>query len=167
MSLLDVMEEYSKDFDASKDSISSNAMLPAGVYAVRLTKVKADSDNFGNDEVAITLQVVSGDHKDKLEFLNLVFKSNDTEKELPKFVVEKNVKTVLKLATMCGLTLKKGDMKSEETLAKALQAGSGMQFKMILKLGKNKKNPDYPFRNYEFEELDNTPIDISDDEFPF
>ena len=72
----------------------------------------------------------------------------------PLVVLEKNAKILLSLVEMAGIKTGKGDLNDEEATAQTLQRGLGNQFKMDLKVTPNKKNPSYPYRNYEFEPLE-------------
>src|SRR5699024_12164106 len=81
--------------------------------------------------------------------------------DLPDFVKEKNSKIIMKLAEYEKVEFTEKDLKDELTTAEALQRGIGNQLRMELKVVPNKKNPDYPYRNYEFDTLDN---DLTDEE---
>lgn len=137
-------------FDASTDSTSTNSKLPAGRYPVRLKSAENSQSTNGYEQVAVGLEVVSGKYKDRQEFIYWSFGST-----LPDFVLEKNGRELLKLAEMTGVKFTQQDLQTEESTAKALQRGLGKQFLMNLELRENKKNPDYPYRNYDFEKLEN------------
>ncbi|OTP48534.1 hypothetical protein A5884_003197, partial [Enterococcus sp. 7D2_DIV0200] len=86
-------------------------------------------------------------------------------------------RTLLKLAAMAGIEFTKKDLEDEYTAAMALEKVLGSQFLMNLSITENKKNPNYPYRNYDFGPMEdeiNDPfsgegstIDISDDDLPF
>lgn len=175
MSILNQLKKTKENFDPKRDKINSFDSLPAGEYPV----VLQSSDHQANphnklEEAKIVLKVVSGDHKDRTEIINLAYAD-----DLPEFVVDKNAKILLSLAAFTGVELMESDLQSEETIANAMKRGIGKQFKMTLKLSKNKKNPDFPYRNYEFDELSQAtpaeqqvsfnadPFDVGEDEIPF
>ncbi len=165
MGILNTLKNTQKNYDPAKDKINDSDSLPSGDYPVRLKIALVKTDKQGNDQVGLTLEVVSGDNANRLEFLNLAF-----NEELPEFVIEKNSKIVLKLASLLGLKLgKKAD--TEEGIVDVFSEAVGQQFLMKLKISPNKKNPDYPYRNYEFEKLSDSKPDlddeIDDDDLPF
>lgn len=164
MSVLNSLSKVAKDgFDPKKDKIRTSDRLDAGTYPVAL-KAVTNNVNKNNDreELAITLEVVSGDSKGRQEFINLCFDS-----DLHEFILDRNAKTLWTIAEMANVNLKGVD-DDLASIANRLKDGIGKQFKMILTLSKNKKNPDFPYRNYEFEALDfNEPGEIQEDDFPF
>ena len=111
------------------------------------------------------MEVTSGPHKDRLEILYISF-----DEGLPPFVLEKNGRTLLKLAAMAGVTFTNKDLADEYSASEALAKGIGNQFTMDLTISPNKKNPDYPYRNYDFSPLAaeaDFPFDTADMESPF
>ena len=158
MSILDALKKTKENFDPRKDTINQPMGLPAGEYAVRLKSSNHEANpHTKREEAAIVLEVISGNHKNMLEFINLNF-----DDDLPEFVIDKNAKILLALAEYAGVEFTESELQSEQTIAEAMKRGIGKQFKMELKLSKNKKNPDYPYRNYEFSEMKN---EFTDDPF--
>lgn len=165
MSILETLKAVKETgFDPQKDKINSGGQaLPAGEYPVRLKSVAAEVRPSNNRvEVNYTLEVVSGDFKGRNEWVRLAF-----DDELPDFVREKNGKTLLKLAAVLDVDLKKGDLASEDKLADAFQVVVGKQLKLDLKVRENKKKPDFPYRDHDFEKLDDSVDEIEDSELPF
>ena len=164
MSILNAMKMVKESGFNAGDAINTSTGLETGIYPVRIKQ--AERAVFKDAERAnITLEVVSGDHKDRLEFLELNFNDN-----LPEFVLEKNGKILITLVDILGVNPTKDQLADTEGLVEYFQGQIGKQFKMDLKLTKNKKNPQYPYRNYEFSSLDDNPFesdggDLSD--FPF
>ena len=164
MSILNAMKMVKDSGFNAGDAINTSTGLETGIYPVRIKQ--AERAVFKDTERAnITLEVVSGNHKDRLEFLELNFNDN-----LPEFVLEKNGKILITLVDILGVNPTKDQLADTEGLVEYFQGQIGKQFKMDLKLTKNKKNPQYPYRNYEFSKLDDNPFDVSDedtDDFPF
>lgn len=166
MGLLDTLNQLKEEgFDAKKDNISQSSKLEPGTYPVRLKSAQANVSKSGQTQLAITLEVVSGKDKNRLEIIYMSF-----DEGLPAFVLEKNGRMLLKIAAVSDMEFKKKDLEDEYTAAEALSQAIGSQFKMNLSVSPNKKNPNYPYRNYEFgpleEQTDNS-IDIEDDSLPF
>ncbi|GGD05706.1 hypothetical protein [Enterococcus wangshanyuanii] len=173
MGLLDTLSNIKKEgFDPKKDKVATNSKLDSGTYPVRLKSAQADVNKHEQTQLAITLEVVSGKDKNRLEVIYISFDDG-----LPVFVLEKNGRTLLKLAAMAGIEFTKKDLEDEYTAAMALEKVLGSQFLMNLSITENKKNPNYPYRNYDFGPMEdeiNDPfggtgstIDISDDDLPF
>ena len=164
MSILNTLKTVKESGFNVGDAINTSTNLESGIYPVRIKQ--AERREFkGQERANITLEVVSGDHKDRLEFLELNF--NDT---LPEFVLEKNGKILLTLIDVLGVDPTKDQLEDAEGLVEYFQSQIGKQLKMDLKLTKNKKNPQYPYRNYEFSNLEENPFDADGgdvDSFPF
>ena len=164
MSILNTLKTVKESGFNAGDAINTSTNLESGIYPVRIKQ--AERREFkGQERANITLEVVSGDHKDRLEFLELNF--NDT---LPEFVLEKNGKILLTLIDVLGVDPTKDQLEDAEGLVEYFQSQIGKQLKMDLKLTKNKKNPQYPYRNYEFSSLEENPFDTDGgdtDAFPF
>lgn len=150
MSLLKTLQAVKEDgFDPRTGKINEGGLLPEGRYPVRLmTSEHAVNLNNNREQVAITLEVTTGNSKGRQEKLWLVF-----DNDLPDFVVQQNGKILLSIAEFTGVTFTEADLANTETTAQALKKGIGNQFIMDLKVRPNKKNPDYPYRNYEFDPL--------------
>ena len=164
MSILNALQAVKDSGFNAGDAINTSTNLETGIYPVRIKQAERREFN-GQERANITLEVVSGTHKDRLEFLELNF--NDT---LPEFVLEKNGKILLTLIDVLGANPTKDQLQDTEGLVEYFQTQIGKQLKMDLKLTKNKKNPQYPYRNYEFSKLDENPFDDAADDlddFPF
>lgn len=160
MGLLDTLKNIKQGgFDPKKDAISTSSRLESGNYPVRLKSAERSVSKSNQEQIVITLEVVSGDHKDRTEMIFLGFDSS-----LPEFVLEKNGRTLLKLAEFSNVSFTNKDLADEEGTAEALQRGIGNQFLLKLSVVPNKKNPDYPYRNYDFAALESNAS--SNDEFP-
>ena len=166
MGLLDTLKQIKEDgFNPETDRVATNSKLEAGKYAMRLKSAQTNTDKAGRAQIGIALEVTSGQHKDRLEILYISF-----DEGLPPFVLEKNGRTLLKLAAMAGVTFTNKDLADEYSASEALAKGIGNQFNMDLTISPNKKNPDYPYRNYDFSPLaasEDFPFDTADMEIPF
>lgn len=158
MSLLETLKAVKQDgFDPKKDKINGGGgLLESGTYPVVLYSSELSETKNGHEQVVITLKVVSGEHVERKEMIFLAFYD-----DLPDFVKEKNAKILMKLAEYSGVQFTNKDLADEYSTAEALKAGIGRQFKMELKVVPNKKNPDYPYRNYDFDSLES---DLNDEE---
>ncbi|MBL1225399.1 DUF669 domain-containing protein [Enterococcus sp. BWR-S5] len=168
MGLLETLSQIKKEgFDPKTDKVAKSTKLEAGTYPVRLKSAEANVSKSGQTQLAITLEVVSGEDKNRLEVIYMSF-----DDALPEFVKEKNGRTLLKLGTMAGVGFTNGDLVDEYATTTALEKVIGSQFLMNLTVSPNKKNPDFPYRNYDFGPLDDSSdgsdaIDIPDEDLPF
>lgn len=160
MSLLNTLKAIKEEgFDPKKDSINSGGgLLDTGKYPVVLSQSELGATKAGHEQIIITLEVVSGEHKGRKEMIFLAFYD-----ELPDFVKEKNGKILLSVAEFANVTFTNKDLADEFSTAEALRAGIGQQFNIDLKIVPNKNNPDYPYRNYDFSSL-NAELDVNDEE---
>lgn len=149
MGLLDVLKQVKQEgFNAETDTVSTNSKLGAGKYPVRFKSSQVSVDRGDRTQLGIALEVVSGKDKGRQEFIYLCF-----DEGLPEFVLNKNGRTLLKLANMLGIEFTTNDLAEEVATSEALNRGIGKQFEMDLTIAPNKKNPDFPYRNYDFNEL--------------
>ncbi|WMF94809.1 DUF669 domain-containing protein [Aerococcus mictus] len=169
MGLLDTLKEVKNEgFDPKKDTVSDFEDLPSGDYVVRLKSAGTRyNEKLSQSEITFNLEVVSGEHKGSIEFLSLSF-----EDEVPDFVKKKNARILLKLNELLDIKAAESELNDEVKTAEAFSdRGVGNQVLMKLRLSKNKKNPDFPYRNYEFEPVPDEPEDpfggIGEEELPF
>jgi len=168
VSLLETLKAVKNDgFDPKTGKINESGLLPSGRYPVRLTGSEHNvNPNNDREQLIITLEVTTGESKGRQEKMFLVF-----DEDLPEFVVDKNAKILLSIAEYTNVDFTEGDLQNTETTAKALERGIGNQLLMDLKVVPNKKKPEYPHRNYEFDSLtpqsDDDAIDIKESDIPF
>lgn len=156
MGLLDTLKQIKQEgFNAETDTISTNSKLNAGNYPVRFKSSQVSVDRGERTQLGIALEVVSGNEKNRMEFIYLSF-----DEGLPEFVLNKNGRTLLKLASMVDVEFTNKDLADEVATSEALSKGIGKQFEMKLTIAANKKNPDFPYRNYDFKPLI---ADVNDD----
>lgn len=171
MSLRDAMNNVAKDFDAKKDSVNKFEGLPSGNYTCAVTKVEDSTAPWGAEQLSFVLEVVEGEHAGSSEYLRIGL-DEVTSKGNPNPMLDTNIRMVMKLAAVLGVTIPDeawdDDSMVYENLAKAFQGTIGKTLIMKLKVRPNKKNPEYPYRNYDFEEAEQpeTP-EVDDDEMPF
>ncbi|APX73133.1 hypothetical protein M5C72_08575 [Companilactobacillus allii] len=159
----------SKGFDASKDDINGYEGLPDGEYRVFVSNVQ-HSDY---DQLSIKATVVEGENDGRIEFLNLgLDEVTSSGKKIPDFVIDRNIKTIMKLGLVLGIAITDDAWDDMNLLVEEFKPAVGKQFIMHLENRENKKNPAYPYKQYEFEKYVEDPnesngIEISDDDVPF
>ena len=171
MSLRDAMNNVAKNFDAKNDSINEFKGLPSGNYTVAVTKVEDSTAPWGAEQLSFVLEVVEGEHAGSKEFLRIGL-DEVTAKGNPNPMLETNIRIVMKLAAVLGTTIPDAawddDSMIYANLTKVFQETVGKTMTMHLNVRPNKKNPQYPYRNYDFDAVEQpaTP-EVSDDQMPF
>ena len=171
MSLRDAMNDVAKNFDAKKDSINEFKGLPSGDYTVAVSKVEDSTAPWGAEQLSFVLEVVEGEHAGSKEFLRIGL-DEVTKTGKPNPMLETNIRMVMKLAAVLGIEIPDAawddDSLVYENLSKVFQAGVGKTMTMHLKVRPNKKNPEYPYRNYDFDEAEQPETtEVTDDQMPF
>lgn len=160
MSILNTLKSIKKDdFDPAKDKIGGGDYLESGKYPVQIKKTSVQTTRSGRTQIMVTLEVVSGKDKGRVENVFLSF-----DPDLPDFVLENNGKYLMKIMHFTNINIEsnKDKLEREEDVAELLSQGVGKQFGMDLKVRENKKNPDFPYRNYDFYELQDDPFEQND-----
>ena len=161
MSLQDILNETKKSFDPKKDRINESSFdnLPEGTYTVTLDNVNhfvSQTSNF--EQLSFKMMVIDGEYAGRLEFVgvNLATKKKDGS-PMPDFVVTKNMRLLVTIGALVGLTITDEMVTGNETdvyekLQEAFIPHKGKLLEMTIKESRNKKDPENPFRNYEFAE---------------
>ena len=193
MSLLDALNEVKKSGFDPKEGKEYNAYapIPAGTYKVSLDGVTHNAKG-DRDFLMLNFLVIEGKYDGKTESVfptlaQVTSKGNP----MPQFVIARNISMLQVIGEMVDTPIPDScfDHDSEtdayEDLANVLQKAKGKVLMMTIKETANKKNPDRPYRNYEFSraeqpqkiEVDDkqdpfagnagSDIEISDDQLPF
>lgn len=151
MTLLDLFNEANQDLEKNGGKVNQQfKQLDSGRYAVELTDVQHQVTKRGQEQLSIRLKVVAGKDEGVNEFVRLNLDSSVSEA-----MAKRHMATVIQLSRVCGIMITPEDVNENltdvyERLALKFQAGLHRRFTMDLKVSPNKKNPDYPYRNYEF-----------------
>lgn len=163
MSLLDAYKNATKDFDAKHDKISTGSYdpLPAGEYLTVMNKAEHFvSKRTGWEAMSFDMQVIEGEYAGRHEHVLVSLAEKSTKgKAIPDFVIARNIRTVAKISALSGVELEDSDFEGVETdvYEKLRQKFMGQEgATMIMKISEtpNKKDPDNPYRNYDFAEDD-------------
>ncbi|MGX4645678.1 DUF669 domain-containing protein [Holzapfeliella sp. JNUCC 80] len=182
MGLLERANDVLGKFDAKKENANSstNTGLPAGDYVASLKSVGTFAADSGFHGLSLGFEVVEGDCVGQRESTILSFdEKTPSGKKMPDFVLDKNIKLVARLANAVGYEIQDADFAEEEhSLTDAFKAYQGKVIELSIEEVPNKKDPDNPYRNYDFLPSDVEPkadpfadsgntIDISDEDIPF
>lgn len=156
MGLQDAFNKATKDWDAKKDSANQSDLIPAGTYQVVLDKTDHPVYDSGWDCLRFSMQVIKGKYASRKEQLRISLATKTkTGKAMPDFVVSRNIRTISKVAAMVGLTVTPELFPDNETdayekLVDAFKPYEGKTLGMTITVTPNKKDPDNPYRNYDF-----------------
>lgn len=176
MSLLDALNEVKKsNFDPKKGK-EYNAFenIPAGTYKVSLDgvthNVKGD-----RDFLMLSFMVIEGKYEGKTESVfPTLAQVTSTGKPMPQFVLARSISMLQVIGEMVDTPIPDSDFDHDsetdayEDLKDTLEPAKGKVLMMAIKETPNKKNPDRPYRNYEFsraEQPKELPVDDNQDPF--
>ncbi|WEV51649.1 DUF669 domain-containing protein [Lactobacillus sp. ESL0731] len=191
MGLLDALNQVKQEkFDPSEGKTGSGfEKLPAGTYNVNLKEVNHGAWNSGTEYIRFTMEVLDGEEAGRQEFITPTLAEVSAKgKPIPDFVLATSIKTIKVIGQMAGFVVPDsvfaGQTETEnyEAIAKAFQPYIGKVMQMTIKESRNKKDPDNPYRNYEFAQLEQPKkaavkkdpfagsgdtVNISDEDLPF
>lgn len=156
MGLLDAYNNATKNWDAKKDNVNQSEAIPAGDYQAMIDNVDHPVYDSGWDCLRFTMQIIKGDYASRKEQLRISLATKTTKgKPMPDFVVSRNIRTIAKIGEMVGLEMKPEYFPDNETdayekLVTAFKPYIGKTLEMTIKVSPNKKDPDNPYRNYDF-----------------
>lgn len=176
MSLLDALNEVKKsNFDPKKGK-EYNAFenIPAGTYKVSLDGVTHNAKG-NRDFLMLSFMVIEGKYEGKTESVfPTLAQVTSTGKPMPQFVLARSISMLQVIGEMVGTPIPDSDFDHDseteayEDLANTLAPAKGKILMMTIKESPNKKNPDHPYRNYEFsraEQPKELPVDDNQDPF--
>lgn len=157
-------------YDPKKDKINGYEGLPEGKYHVIAEQISPSK--YG--QLVVRTQVLEGEYQGRIEFINVGLDDTKQNGEpLPDFVVDRNIKTISRLAIVLGVALTDEAWDDVQKMSNEFQVGEGKQFNMDMALSENKTRPEYPYKSYEFEEVVDDPFDkneapeVKDEDLPF
>lgn len=191
MGLLDLMNEVKNDgFDPEHDkaTVNTNTVWPDGEYTVMIGKLTGYRQNqfLGIDEINIQLEQVVGDLAGSQDFHTLSLETTKADgSPLPSAIVRKNTigtpKEIMQILAVTDTEYTDDDWEDLRSIGERLEDAVGKMVTVEFSSKPNKKNPDYPYKNYNFVRYEqgdmetpspfaasgDTEIDISDDDLPF
>ena len=176
MSLLDAVNELKKSGFDPKKGKEYNAFenIPAGTYKVSLDGVTHNAKG-DRDFLMLSFMVVEGKYEGKTESVfPTLAQVTSTGKAMPQFVLARSISMLQVIGEMVDTPIPDSDFDHDseteayEDLANTLTPAKGKVLMMTIKETPNKKNPDHPYRNYEFsraEQPKELPVDDNQDPF--
>ncbi|WP_297816735.1 single-stranded DNA-binding protein [uncultured Lactobacillus sp.] len=130
--------------------------IPVGDYLVSFDNITHNVNN-DRDFLMITFKVMEGKYADRTEsiFPSLALKTSKGN-DMPDFVISRSISQIKIIGAMCGITVPNSvfafdnETEAYEAIVPVLRPGIGTLMKLHITETPNKKNPDSPYRNYEF-----------------
>lgn len=186
MTLNNILNDL-KNFDAKKDKVNdaSNG-LPAGTYNTAVAGVQHFASNkSGYEAICVIFKALDGKYIGTKEFTYIsLAETTLTGKMIPDFVIERNIKFLMKLDALTHdepkLTI--NDFMSDnltdkyETIVNKLRDIAGKTIELTVITRENSKDKTRPFKNYDLEMADPLPkketkenkdVEINDFDLPF
>ena len=151
MSLREIANETLSNFNPATDSVNEMSNIPAGEYDVVVNKAGYRAYDSGYDCIAIEAEVLTGEHAERKELINLNVDPEYKVNQDYSFLLKRNIKLISQLAFAIDLDLSDDDWEDQVSLGDAFaREAKGGQFLLRITESKNKKDPSNPYRNYEF-----------------
>lgn len=176
-SLLDALNTLKQSgFDAKKDKdFNPYKEIPDGEYLVSLDGVTHNATKTGRDFLMISFMVIQGEYEGQKES---VFPSLATKKAngdpMPPQVTARGIAEIQLIGEAVDTPIPDScfahdnETDAYEDIVPVLSKAKNKILKLNKKTTPNKRNPDYPFKNYEFEKAEQPKtLDVEDNNDPF
>lgn len=139
-------------FDPKTQKVNSFTPIPAGEYTVMITSASPNNTQNGGIFLQVNAEIQAGDLAGAKEHMRLFMNPTFTDKngnthDNPGFA--RNVKLLARMASAGGMNVATLDFSDVVPLAESLQPLVGKMMKLTIELSENKKNPKFPYRNYD------------------
>lgn len=158
MSLRDIANEITaSSFDPKTDAVATAAGLPAGDYTTVVSEITHRVFNSGWDCFGATFEVVEGEHAGQKENVNISFAEKaKSGKAIPKFILERNMKLIMKLGAFLGVDVTPDDFAENETdthenLYQKMRGHEGVAMILKVMVRENKNDPANPYTSYDLD----------------
>lgn len=195
MSMTDILKKLnSGDFDPNEGKVKDETNIPDGTYNVSMSAVTHGVwKNSRTDYLRFDMTVLDGKEAGRIEFITPTLAQKTSKgKPMPDFVLSRSIQTIKIIGAMVGyqvpddsfITAMTNETEAYEVLKNGFMPYVGKTLQMTIKSSPNKKDPDRPYRNYDFAKLaqpkvadvdskqdpfadQNSGIELTDDDLPF
>lgn len=179
MSMTDILNNLNNgDFDPSKGKVEENNVIPDGTYNVSMSSVTHGVwKNSNTDYIRFDMTILDGKEAGRIEFITPTLAQTTSKgKPMPDFVLSRSIQTIKIIGAMVGynvpddpfITAMTNETEAYEALKNGFLPYVGKTLQLTIKSSPNKKDPDRPYRNYNFAKLEQPKIaavDVKDDPF--
>lgn len=195
MSMTDILKKLnSGDFDPNEGKVKDETNIPDGTYNVSMSAVTHGVwKNSRTDYLRFDMTVLDGKEAGRIEFITPTLAQKTSKgKPMPDFVLSRSIQTIKIIGAMVGyqvpddpfITAMTNETEAYEVLRNDFMPYVGKTLQMTIKSSPNKKDPDRPYRNYDFAKLaqpkaadvdskqdpfadQKSGIELTDDDLPF
>ena len=193
--MTDILKKLnSGDFDPNEGKVKDETNIPDGTYNVSMSAVTHGVwKNSRTDYLRFDMTVLDGKEAGRIEFITPTLAQKTSKgKPMPDFVLSRSIQTIKIIGAMVGyqvpddsfITAMTNETEAYEVLKNGFMPYVGKTLQMTIKSSPNKKDPDRPYRNYDFAKLaqpkvadvdskqdpfadQNSGIELTDDDLPF
>lgn len=179
MSMTDILKKLnSGDFDPNEGKVKDETNIPDGTYNVSMSAVTHGVwKNSRTDYLRFDMTVLDGKEAGRIEFITPTLAQKTSKgKPMPDFVLSRSIQTIKIIGAMVGyavpddpfITAMTNETEAYEVLKNGFMPYVGKTLQMTIKSGPNKKDPDRPYRNYDFAKLAQPKVaDVDSKQDPF
>lgn len=179
MSMTDILKKLnSGSFDPNKGKIKDETSIPDGTYNVSMSQVTHGMwKNSNTDYIRFDMTILDGKEAGRVEFITPTLAQKTSKgNPMPDFVLNRSIQTIKIIGAMVGyqvsddpfITAITNETQAYEDLKNGFLPYVGKTLQMTIKNTPNKKNPDHPYRNYDFAKLEQPKVaDVDDKQDPF
>lgn len=164
MSMTDILKKLNNgDFDPNEGKVKDETQIPDGTYNVSMSAVTHGFwENSRTDYLRFDMTVLDGKEAGRIEFITPTLAQKTSKgKPMPDFVLSRSIQTIKIIGAMVGyqvpddpfITAMTNETEAYEALKNGFMPYVGKTLQMTIKSSPNKKNPDHPYRNYDFAKL--------------
>lgn len=161
MSMQDILNKLNQDnFDPNKGKVENSNVIPDGTYEVAMTAVTHGVwKNSKADYIRFDMKILTGKEAGRTEFITPTLAQKTSKgNAMPDFVLSRSIQTIKIIGAMVGydvpndpfITAITNETQAYEDLKNGFLPYVGKTLQMTIKSSPNKKDPDHPYRNYEF-----------------
>ena len=179
MSMTDILKKLnSGDFDPNEGKVKDETNIPDGTYNVSMSAVTHGVwKNSRTDYLRFDMTVLDGKETGRIEFITPTLAQKTSKgKPMPDFVLSRSIQTIKIIGAMVGyqvpddpfITAMTNETEAYEVLKNGFMPYVGKTLQMTIKSSPNKKDPDRPYRNYDFAKLAQPKVaDVDSKQDPF
>ena len=179
MSMTDILKKLnSGDFDPNEGKVKDETNIPDGTYNVSMSAVTHGVwKNSRTDYLRFDMTVLDGKEAGRIEFITRTLAQKTSKgKPMPDFVLSRSIQTIKIIGAMVGyqvpddpfITAMTNETEAYEVLKNGFMPYVGKTLQMTIKSSPNKKDPDRPYRNYDFAKLAQPKVaDVDSKQDPF
>lgn len=179
MSMTDILKKLnSGDFDPNEGKVKDETNIPDGTYNVSMSAVTHGVwKNSRTDYLRFDMTVLDGKEAGRIEFITPTLAQKTSKgNPMPDSVLSRSIQTIKIIGAMVGyqvpddpfITAMTNETEAYEVLKNGFMPYVGKTLQMTIKSSPNKKDPDRPYRNYDFAKLAQPKVaDVDSKQDPF